>query len=79
MVRRTTNGAAGFNLKYESAAGTKSTGSWNGVPAQDQWHTLTWDVTDARFVGKWGYHLSLDSDSTDNSQYALKSLTITKL
>lgn len=79
VVRRTTNGAAGFNLKYESAAGTKSTGSWNGVPAQDQWHTLTWDVTDARFVGKWGYHLSLDSDSTDNSQYALKSLTITKL
>lgn len=76
-VRRLGAGAAGFNLKYESLTGTSSQG-WNGVPAGDEWHVLEWDLDDARFVGKWGYHLNLDSDSTANSGYALRSLVVEK-
>lgn len=79
IVRRKGAQNAGFNLKYESVTGTSSAGGWNTIPAADQWHTFTWDVSDSQFVGKWGYHFALDSDATDNSQYALQSLSVTKL
>ena len=70
--------SAGFNLKYESVSGTKSTGSWNGVPSADTWTTLTWTITDAQFVGKWGYHFTFDSDSTQNSNYSIRKVTVAK-
>lgn len=76
--RKTPEIPAGFNLKYESVNGWKTTGAWNAIPAGDQWHTLTWSVADPQFVSEWGYSLALDSDSTVNSQYLLKNLTVTK-
>ena len=68
----------GFNLKYESAAGRKGIG-WNSVPGADKWHTLTWNIADDEFVGSWAYHFSFDSDSTNNSRYYLREVTVTKL
>lgn len=68
----------GFNLKYESANGTKGIG-WNFVPGADRWYTLTWTLADDEFVGKWGYHFSFDSDSTNHSGYYLQSVAVTKL
>jgi len=68
----------GFNLKYESAAGRKGIG-WNSVPGDDQWHTLTWNISDDEFVGSWGYNFTFDSDSTNYSQYYLRQVTVTKL
>ena len=78
QVRRTGDADAGFNLKYESIDGLVAAGSWNAVPPGAGWHTLSWDVDDARPVGQWGYHVALDSDSTAHSGYALRRLTVEK-
>jgi hypothetical protein len=78
VLRRNTTASAGFNLRYESTTGYKSTGSWYTVPGSDKWYTQTWTVSDPQLVGKWGYHLSFDSDSTQNSNYSLQSVTLTK-
>lgn len=78
VVRRNTSAAAGFNLKYESTTGNKGTGSWYTVPGNDKWYTQSWTITDPQFVGKWGYNFSFDSDSTQNSNYSIQSVTVTK-
>ncbi|UJW80149.1 hypothetical protein [Hydrogenophaga sp. SL48] len=77
VVRRNSATAAGFNLKYESRSGTRSLG-WNAVPAQGEWSTLSWPITDAQFVGKFGYHFSFDSDSTRHSNYSIRSVSVSK-
>lgn len=69
----------GFNLKYESPDGWKGTGAWFTVPGADRWYTQTWVIRDPQFVGKWGYHFALDSDSQTYSQYYLRSVVVTKL
>jgi hypothetical protein len=80
VVRRNMlNDNAGFNLKYESVSGWKSTGTWTTVPDNTQWHTVTWTISDPQFVGKWAYNFSLDSDSTIYSKYYIQSITVTKL
>ncbi len=79
VVRRNGSDNAGFNLKYESTSGWKGTGSWYSVPGSDQWYTQSWTLDDPQFVGKWGYNFSFDSDSTSNSKYSIKSVTVTKL
>jgi hypothetical protein len=77
VVRRNAaNGNAGFNLWYESTTGLRSTGSWYTIPGNDQWYTQTWKLTDAQFVGKWGYHFNLNGDSP--RPYYLRSVTVTK-
>jgi hypothetical protein len=79
VVRRNGADSAGFNLKYESKTGWKGSGSWYTVPGSDQWYTQEWTLTDAQFVGKWGYNFSFDSDSTQYSKYSIKSVTVMKL
>ena len=69
---------AGFNLKYESIQGLRGAGGWTNIPRDSEWHTLTWDIDDPQFVGRWGYDFILDSDSTMFSHYDLQSLSITK-
>ena len=73
------NDPAGFNLKYESTTGLKSTGSWTNIPGNTQWYTLTWTIDDPQFVGLWGYNFSFDSDSTEYSKYYIQSVTVEKL
>jgi hypothetical protein len=70
------NSSAGFNLKYESVNGWEGIG-WNSIPYDGQWHTITFNLTDDEFVGVWGYNFSLNSDSTSQSDYYLKSVTAT--
>jgi hypothetical protein len=77
--RNAANDNAGFNLRYESPAGWKTTGSWTTVPGNDQWTTKTWTITDDEFVGVWGFHFRLDSDSREHSKYYLQKVTVTKL
>jgi hypothetical protein len=78
VLRRKGTDSAGFNLKYESTSGWKGTGSWYTIPGSDQWYTQTWTIADTQFVGKWGYNFTFDSDSTQYSNYAVRSVTVTK-
>ncbi len=79
VLRRNGAKGAGFNLKYEAQDGWKSTGQWYDVPGSDNWYTKTWVVMDAQFVGKWGFHFSFDSDSTEHSQLSVQSVSVKKL
>jgi len=65
VARRTSADAAtGMNLRYESLTGYKNAGKWFGIPAGDGWHEYTWTVSDANFVGGWGYNFALDAVSS---------------
>ena len=79
VVRRNpANDNAGFALKYESTTGYKSCG-WYTVPDNKEWHTMTWKINDAQFVGKWGFNFALDSDGNQYNKYYIQSVTVTKL
>lgn len=79
VVRRNpANDNAGFKLVYESTAGFKNRG-WFTIPDNQQWHTVSWKLTDAQFVGMWGYHFALESDGNQYNKYFIQSVTVTKL
>lgn len=86
VLHKLDGGDAGFNLKYESTA-PLSAGDGNGLtPARGCWCkvadggpvTRSWVIDNPRFVGMFGYHFALDSDSAKNSHYAIESITVTK-
>jgi hypothetical protein len=79
VVRRNGAAAARFTLRYESIDGLKAVTDTFQIPGSDQWYTATWEVSDTQFVGKWGYHIDLDSETMANADYSLRSLTVTKL
>ena len=77
--RKEANENAGFNLAYESTSGWKNAETWFTVPDNTKWHTKTWTITDAQFVGKWGFNFSFNSDSPKHSKYYLQSVTVSKI
>jgi|GEM_PF-1181945 hypothetical protein len=79
VVRRNEdNDNAGFKLVYESTSGYKDLG-WYTVPDNKEWHTVKWKITDAQFVGMWGYNFLLNSDGNTYNKYYIQSVTVTKL
>jgi hypothetical protein len=79
VVRRNpANDNAGFKLVYESTDGFKNLG-WYTVPDNKQWHTKTWKITDAEFVGMWAYNFALESDGNVYNKYYIKSVTVRKM
>ena len=79
VVRRNqANDNSGFKLTYESTDGSKNLG-WFTVPDNKQWHTKTWKITDAHFVGMYGFHFSLDSDGNQFNKYVIQSVTVKKV
>ena len=79
VVRRNqANDNSGFKLTYESTDGSKNLG-WFTVPDNKQWHTKTWKITDAQFVGMYGFHFSLDSDGNQFNKYVIQSVTVKKV
>ena len=79
VVRRDpANDNAGFKLVYESTDGFKNLG-WYTVPDNKQWHTKSWKITDAEFVGMWAYNFALESDGNVYNKYFIQSVTVKKL
>jgi hypothetical protein len=79
VVRRNpANDNAGFKLTYESTDGSKNLG-WYTVPDNKEWHTKTWQINDAQFVGMYGFHFSLDSDGNQFNKYFIQSVTVKKV
>jgi hypothetical protein len=57
---------ASFRLCYESAKGyTDAQGRW-AIPKDDQWHENTWKISDANFVGQWGWNFRFDANGSPN-------------
>ncbi|MCI0465579.1 MAG: glycosyl hydrolase [Beijerinckiaceae bacterium] len=70
VVRRVApDRTAGLNLEYESLKGYAGAPAWFTIPADDQWHELTWKVSDASFAGAWGYNFRLNAASSPNELY----------
>ncbi len=79
VVRRNeANDNAGFKLVYESTSGYKDLG-WYTVPDNKKWHTVTWKISDAQFVGMWAYNFSLNSDGNTFNKYSIQSVTVKKI
>jgi hypothetical protein len=76
--RNEANENAGFKLSYESTAGYKHRG-WYTVPDNNKWHTASFRIDDAQFVGKYGFNFALDSDGNQYNRYDVQSVTVTKL
>jgi hypothetical protein len=67
---------AGTALTYESTHGyTGVDNGWWTIPADDQWHEHTWTITDANFVGQWGWNFRLDAISSGN-EFLVKEMKV---
>jgi polysaccharide biosynthesis protein PslG len=56
---------AGFSINYESQKGYIDT-SFSGIPEADGWHEISWKITDASFVGQWGWNFRVNAISSPN-------------
>ncbi|WOJ91232.1 glycosyl hydrolase [Methylocapsa polymorpha] len=52
---------AGMNIDYESLKGYRGGPNYQEIPGDEQWHELTWKVSDANFVGGWGWNFRLSA------------------
>jgi polysaccharide biosynthesis protein PslG len=78
VARRVARGKnAGMNLMYESTKGYKGANQWFTIPEGDAWHEYTWKVSDASFVGQWGYNFRFDAISSPN-EFLIKEVRVTK-
>jgi polysaccharide biosynthesis protein PslG len=78
VVRRVARDkVAGMTLNYESVKGYVNADYFN-IPEGDGWHELTWQVTDANFVGGWGWHFRLNAISSPN-EFLIREIRVNKL
>ena len=68
---------AGMNLLYESTKGYVNAGIWWTIPGDGQWHENTWKVSDASFVGQWGWNFRFDAVSSPN-EFLVKEVRVSK-
>lgn len=68
---------ASFGLTYESMTGYKGAkGRWT-VPAGDQWVENTWKISDANFVGGWGWNFRTDAGGSPGD-FLIKEVRVRK-
>jgi hypothetical protein len=78
VVRRTASDkVAGMSLNYESQKGYVNA-TYLNIPETDQWHEVSWKVSDANFVGAWGWNFRLDAISSPN-EFLIKEIIVRKL
>ncbi len=67
---------ASLNLTYESMTGYKGVenGRWN-IPAGTEWSEHTWKVSDANFVGGWGWNFRTDAGGSAND-FVIKEVRV---
>jgi hypothetical protein len=69
---------ANVGLEYESSKGyTGFKGPNYEVPADAQWHEQTWKLTDANFVGQWGWNFRLTTTGSPG-EVDLKEVRVKK-
>jgi hypothetical protein len=68
---------ASFQITYESMSGYKGAkGRWE-IPPGDQWVENTWKVSDANFVGGWGWNFRSDAGGSPND-FLIKEVRVKK-
>ena len=70
---------AGMTLCYESAKGYKTVGDgWWTIPEDQQWQEHSWKISDANFVGQWGWNFRFDAVSSPN-EFLVKEGRVSKV
>ena len=70
--------SAGMILCYESLAnGYRGAPGYWTIPAADGWQEYTWELTDANFVGQWGWNFRFDAISSPN-EFLVKEVRVTR-
>jgi hypothetical protein len=69
--------AAEMDLCYESAKGYRETHSRWTIPKDNQWHENTWKISDANFVGQWGWNFRFDANGSPN-EFLIKEVRMKK-
>lgn len=60
-------------LEYESTSGYKKPEPYV-IPDNKEWHTATWKIDDAQFVGTWAFNFRFNK-----GKYCIQKVTVTKL
>lgn len=68
---------ASFSLTYESLSGYKGVKERWDIPAGDQWQEHTWKLSDANFVGGWGWNFRTDAGGSPND-FLIKEVRVKK-
>jgi Glycosyl hydrolase catalytic core len=72
VVRRVAaDKVAGLSLNYESQKGYINS-TYINIPADENWHEVSWTVADANFVGAWGWNFRLNGISSPNDFFVKK-------
>jgi hypothetical protein len=75
VVRRVAaDKVAGFSLNYESQKGYVNS-TYINIPDDENWHELSWTVSDANFVGAWGWNFRLNGISSP-SDFLVKEVRV---
>lgn len=62
-----------LTLEYESTSGYKKPDPFE-IPDDQDWHTATWKIDDAQFVGTWAFNFRFNAGN-----YGVQSVTVTKV
>ncbi len=68
---------ASMSLTYESSKGYRGAPTRWTIPSDDQWHENTWNLTDANFVGQWGWNFRFDGNGSPN-EFLIKEVRVQK-
>lgn len=68
---------AGMKLCYESAKGYREVEGWWTIPEGDGWQEHTWKLSDANFVGQWGWNFRFDGVGSPN-EFLIKEVRVTR-
>jgi hypothetical protein len=75
VVRRVAaDKVAGLSLNYESQKGYVNS-TYINIPEDENWHELSWTVSDANFVGAWGWNFRLNGISSP-SDFLVKEVRV---
>jgi len=70
---------ANMGLTYESQGhGYHGADPKQELPADEEWHELTWELTDANFVGQWGWNFRFEATGSPNEFY-IKEVRVKKI
>ena len=76
VKRLTPDKTAGMTLNYKSEKGYVDSGYQN-VPEGSDWRELKWKVSDANFVGGWGWNFRLNAISSPN-EFLINEIRVRK-
>jgi polysaccharide biosynthesis protein PslG len=68
---------SGMSIDYESSHGYAGSEYYN-IPEGDGWHEISWKLTDANFVGAWGWSLRLNGIASPN-EFVVKEVKVRKV